>query len=94
MEPLWMGLGQVAGTAAWMSIQENKSVGDVSVDALQGKLLEYRQILTYFNDLSVGDPAFQAVQFWGTKGFFDSYEANIEQPLNGKTWQEWETTTG
>lgn len=91
MEPLWMGLGQVAGTAAWMSIQENKSVGDVSVDALQGKLLEYRQILTYFNDLSVGDPAFQAVQFWGTKGFFDSYEANIEQPLNGKTWQEWHT---
>lgn len=89
MEPLWMGLGQVAGVAAWLSLQQKKNVGDVSTELLQHKLLEYDQILTYFDDINKEDKGFKAVQFWGTKGFFDQYQCKPKEPLNYATWSRW-----
>lgn len=89
MEPLWMGLGQVAGTAAWMALKNKISVGDVSPEQLQHKLLEYNQILTYFEDLPVTDRAFKAVQFFGTKSFFDSYKAAAGETLDKETLNKW-----
>lgn len=89
MEPLWMGLGQVAGTAAWMAVQQKTTIGDVPMDLLQQKLLEYNQVLTYMDDLPVDDKAYRAVQFWGTKGFFDGYKANVQEPLAVETWHDW-----
>ena len=94
MEPLWMGLGQVAGTAAWLALQEKTSPSQISVDHLQKKLLEYNQILTYFQDLPINDKAFKAVQFLGTRGFFDSYEAAVQQPLTEDTWVSWNRLFG
>jgi hypothetical protein len=89
MEPLWMGLGQVAGVAAWLSLSQKKNVGDVPTDLLQHKLLEYNQILTYFDDINKEDKAFKAVQFWGSKGFFDSYKCQAKEPLDHTAWQNW-----
>ncbi len=89
MEPLWMGLGQVAGTAAWMALREKTTVGDVPMDLLQQKLLEYNQVLTYVDDLPVGDKAYKAMQFLGTKGFFDGYKAGLREPLSVETWRNW-----
>jgi hypothetical protein len=89
MEPLWMGLGQVAGTAAAMALMQRKPVSDLQPESLQLKLLEYKQILSYFNDVPISDKAFQAVQFWGTKGFFSEYAANPHEPVFPDTLSAW-----
>ncbi len=90
MEPLWMGLGQVAGVAAWLAVMQKKMVGDIPVEMLQYKLLEYDQILTYFDDITKEDMVYKAVQFWGTKGFFDGYKCRAKEPLDAQTWQQWD----
>ncbi len=89
MEPQWMGLGQVAGTLAHLSIRQGVDVDEVPIATLQKMLLENDQVLTYFNDLDKEDPAFAAAQFWGTKGFFKTYSAHLQQPVNAETLTEW-----
>lgn len=89
MEPLWMGLGQVAGVAAALALRKKLPVGEVPIEQLQASLLGYNQILTYFEDISKEHRAFKAVQFWGTKGFFDRYQCMADEPLDYSTWQNW-----
>ncbi len=89
MEPLWMGIGQVAGTLAHISIEKGVNSSSVDVNDLQRLLLERNQILTYFNDLDVDDKAFKAAQFWGTKGFFKTYEANLHAPATTLDLDSW-----
>lgn len=89
MEPMWMGVGQAAGTAAALAIASNTELRDVSVDELQKRLLENNQILTYFDDLDPQDKAHKAAQYWGTKGFFDSYKADLHQPISGELANKW-----
>ena len=45
MEPQYMILGEAAGLAAWMAIQENTSVQDVSVRELQQRLRDRGGVL-------------------------------------------------
>ncbi len=89
MEPQWMGIGQVAGTAAALAIQANRRVSEIPVNKLQKLLLDQGQILTYFEDLDINDRAFKAAQFWGTKGFFDSYRANLHEPISVDDLNAW-----
>lgn len=90
MEPLWMGLGQVAGTAAFVALKEKKSVGELSIEALQHQLLEFKQVLTYFEDVTVNNDAYRSVQFFGTKGFFNGYKAELQMPLTVAVWKDWD----
>ena len=62
MEPCWMALGQAAGAAASLAIDENISVQDVPINALQNRLLEEKATLIYFKDLSPDDPDFAKIQ--------------------------------
>lgn len=62
MEPCWMALGQAAGAAASLAIDENVPVQDVPIDALQNRLLEEKATLIYFKDLSPDDPDFAKIQ--------------------------------
>ncbi len=89
MEPQWMGLGQVAGTLAHLSIQLGVDVEDVPVPQLQQLLLENDQVLTYFHDLDKTDKAYKAAQFWGTKGFFKTYSAHLQETIHSDTLKEW-----
>lgn len=50
MEPVFMILGQSAGTAAAMAIEQNIGVHDLSYDDLKAKLLEDGQVLEMHND--------------------------------------------
>lgn len=81
MEPLWMGIGQAAGNAAHLAAEMNVDFKDVPVNQLQKSLIDNQQIITFFKDIDPNDKAFKAIQFWGTKGFFDSYEARSKEPL-------------
>lgn len=89
MEPLWMGLGQVAGTAAALAATDQRPVAVLPPERLQLKLLEHKQILTYFSDVPVDDKGFKAAQFWGTKGFFEAYTANLHEPVSVVTLLKW-----
>ncbi len=89
MEPLWMGIGQAAGTAAHLASKMKIDVNDVPVHLLQKLLIENHQIITYFKDVEPADKAFKAIQFWGTKGFFDSYKARPNDPVYLQDLQLW-----
>lgn len=89
MEPLWMGIGQAAGTAAHLAVKMKVDISNIPIDHLQKILLENKQILTYFEDVATEDKAFEAIQFWGTKGFFDSYYANINDLLKSDELNHW-----
>ncbi len=89
MEPMWMGLGQVAGTLASLSIEVERPPSEVPIHLLQRILLENDQILTYFKDLDPADKAVKAAQFWGTRGFFDSYEAQLHESLSSADLNRW-----
>lgn len=89
MEPLWMGIGQVAGTAAQLALRHKTEVGDVPMAALQKHLIQQKQFITYFEDSDLADKAFEAAQFWGTKGFFTTYKADLHQPLSRMELTNW-----
>ncbi len=79
LEPVWMALGQAAGTAAHLALiknPENPSVRSVPVDQLQHLLLEQGQVIAFFTDLPPPNTdEFVAIQFFAVRGFFDTYEA-------------------
>lgn len=82
MEPVWMAMGQAAGTAAHMAGKLFLKPRDIPVNRLQALLVENNQVLTTFNDIQgpnadVSNDAWRAIQFFGTRGFFDSYDANL-----------------
>ena len=62
MEPCWMALGQAAGTAAALAIDNRTSVQDVNVTVLQDKLLEQGATLVYMPGHSPSDSDFIRLQ--------------------------------
>jgi hypothetical protein len=80
MEPTWMAIGQAAGTAAHLSITRGQPLRHLPIEALQRLLLENGQVITHFDDRTQCGEFSAAVQFFGTKGFFDDYQA---RPMSG-----------
>lgn len=68
LEPVWMSLGQAAGHAAAMAVQEDIAVQQVNVPALQQRLHKDRSATLYVSDVLPGHADFAAVQWWGTAG--------------------------
>ncbi len=62
MEPVWSSLGQAAGVAAALAIDQQIELKDVPVKELQEELLRQRCALIFYTDLPVDSPAFRAVQ--------------------------------
>ncbi len=89
MEPLWMGIGQAAGVAAALAVNHALEPRDVPIVLLQQSLIGKGQILTYFEDLDPNDKAHEAAQFWGCRGFFESYHAGLHEPVTGPVLNQW-----
>lgn len=62
MEPCWMALGQAAGTAASIAIEDKCAVQEVSVPKLQEELLSQGATLVYMEGHSPSDEDFIALQ--------------------------------
>lgn len=62
MEPVWMTTGQAAGLAAAQAISQGLDLRKIDVQRLQRALLSERHVLTYFENLSPSDPAFESTQ--------------------------------
>ena len=84
-----MALGQAAGTAAHLAIHGGRRVRAIDVEALQRMLLGQGQVITYFKDIDRADPAYAALQYFGSKGFFPDYYARSREPLERTQAAEW-----
>jgi hypothetical protein len=92
MEPCWMALGQAAGTAAAVAIADGTSVRKVDRVTVQRELLRQKAILIYYKDVPPGHPAFEAVQFFGLRGFLPDWEAKPEAAVteaDASRWAAW-----
>ncbi len=59
MEPVWMAMGQAAGTAAALAPARGVPVSAVPVPVLQRRLLEAGQVLCFFYDVPGPDPVWR-----------------------------------
>ena len=91
VEPTWMHIAEAASLAAVLAVRSSRLPAALPVDELQFFLLEKEIPLTFFNDvdLATGGDAAKAAHFFGTRGFFDSFDAMLEVPLDEETFQAW-----
>lgn len=61
-------------------------------DLLIRKLATSRVMISFFNDVDVAanDPRVAAALYFGTKGFFASYDAKLDEPLTEAVKAAWE----
>ncbi len=89
LEPTWMAIGQAAGVASHLAITAGLQPRQVDTEKLQRILVAQGQVLTYFKDIDRRDPAYAALQYFGTKGFFPDYYARSRDSIDPKTAAGW-----
>ncbi len=92
LEPVWMQTGEAAGCAAALAVQNETTPAALDLDKLLRKLVTNHVMVSFFNDVDVtaDDPRIVAAQFFGTKGFFASYDAQLDAPLTEGLRRVWE----
>ncbi len=68
MEPVFMALGEAAGLAAKLAIDEGRTVRSVPVAKLQRLLVKQGGVITFYEDLPFDHPQFAALQWLGAHG--------------------------
>ncbi|TVP97187.1 MAG: FAD-dependent oxidoreductase [Planctomycetaceae bacterium] len=68
LEPIWCSLGQAAGWAASLSLQDDVAVQNVDVGRIQHRLHGDRGATIYVSDVPPTSGDFAAVQWFGTRG--------------------------
>lgn len=81
MEPCWMQLGYAAGVAADLAIAGGAAPRDIPIDNLQDELLAADQLIGFYRDIDASGLMGKAIQYFGAKGAFRSYEARPDEPL-------------
>lgn len=94
MEPCWMALGQAAGAAAVESLASGTRLRDLRPAALQRRLLDAGAVLIYFEDASPGHPHFEALQFFGVRGFVPGWKARLDDPVSADVLDAWLAWSG
>lgn len=96
LEPVWMHVGESAGHALALAHELGVEPADVPIERLQRRLVERGVMVTFFNemDMATGARWVPAVQYWGTKGLFRSYDARPDDVLDASTASEWSRITG
>ena len=86
LEPVWMQIGEAAGFAAALSKKHQTTPGKLDPDLLVRTLVTNKHFVTYFNE-GMEDVA---AQYFGTKGYFGSYDAKLDEPLTEAVKLVWE----
>lgn len=94
MEPCWMALGQAAGVAAALAIDDQVKVQRVDISRMQSALINQKSTLIYFKDVPYTDPAFPVVQFMGLKGYLPEWNARLHDAVDDETLKQWSTLSG
>lgn len=84
LEATWMAMGEAAAHATAIALRQKTMPAQIDPDELVWLLAERGVAVTFFNDIDVDrrEPWIPAVQYFGTQGFFGSYEAD---PLDALT---------
>lgn len=80
LEPIWISLGQAAGLAATMAIDDLVPVQYVEIKPLQRRLHQQGSATIYVGDVPPSHADFQAVQWLGQSGGFHGLLARQKQP--------------
>ncbi len=96
LEPVWMQTGEAAAYAAALAHRKNCAPALLDADELVRTLVRSRCMVSFFNDADVssGDATTAAIQYWGTKGFFKTYDAKPDAPLTKSIANAWLSTFG
>ena len=91
LEPVFMQTGEAAGYAVALAQSSNLPPAKIDADQLVRKLSETKFMLSFFNDVDpASDELFaKAAQYFGTKGFFDTYNARLNEPLEIEIADVW-----
>lgn len=89
MEPCWMAIGQAAGVAASIAIQDDVKVQNVDREKLQNILIDQNVTLIYYKDLNVSSPDFKMVQYLGLRGFLPEWNADLDKKIDNETLRLW-----
>ena len=92
LEPVWMQTGESAGFAAALAVKGRTTPAALDPDKLIRRLAASQVMISFFNDLDVttDDPRVPAAQYFGTKGFFPSYDARLDEPLTEAVQAAWQ----
>lgn len=95
LEPTWLHIGEAAGVAAALAIDTATDPADLAWDNLQSALAESGVMLSFFNEFDMATDAswVAPIQYLGTKGFFTSYDAQPEEPIDGDVATVWARRT-
>lgn len=93
LEPVWMQIGEAAGVAATLAIKRKLPPAQIDTTQLVRGLCKRRFMVSFFNDVDVAakDDRIPAAEFFGTQGFFSSYDARLDEPVTegvAKVWQD------
>jgi len=94
MEPCWMALGQAAGMAASLSIEDGLPVRKIEVEKLQRELLRAKAVLIYYDDVPPSHPLFQVVQYFGLRGFLPDWSARLNEVVTTEEAAKWVAAAG
>ncbi|MBQ6188194.1 MAG: FAD-dependent oxidoreductase [Prevotella sp.] len=98
MEPCWMALGQAAGIAAAIAVDNIKDglacVKEVDIQELQKRLIEDGATLIYYRDVKYDDPNFAMVQHMGLRGYLPEWEAQLDSIVDESTVGMWGQKSG
>ncbi|MCA9007069.1 MAG: FAD-dependent oxidoreductase, partial [Planctomycetaceae bacterium] len=92
LEPVFLQTGEAAGYAAALAKQQSTTAADLDPELLLQTLVRYRQLVSFFNDIKItdSDPAIPAALYFATKGFFNDYNARLNEPLTQSVQAAWE----
>jgi hypothetical protein len=80
LEPVWTSLGQAAGHAATLALEQQTACHDVSIRALQRRLHQDGSATIYVSDVMPKDDDFEIVQWWGTAGGLHGLHPDVTDP--------------
>jgi len=91
LEPTWMHVAESAAYATVLALRQGVAPAQVKVSHLQRHLVENGVMISFFNEFDMATPAawVPAVQFFGAKWFFASYDARPLDPLDPETARIW-----
>jgi hypothetical protein len=96
MEPCWMALGQAAGVAAAVSIDNNTTPRAADVKKIQSELLKQGAILMHFTDAKPGHKHYVALQKAAMAGLIGEggYASGIDKPVQKGEPEKWAEKLG
>jgi hypothetical protein len=86
-----MEVGEAAGLAAALATRGGTTPARLDPERLTRTLADRRFLLSFFNDVKAGgdDTWIPAVQYFGTRGFFPTYDASPGRPLTREVARHW-----